>query len=148
MWQKTGLETLVLAENELSEVSGQVGGLRRLCMLDLGHNRLTEVPDTLADLDALTDFLYLHDNRLTALPSSLDRLARLRYLNISENAFEVWPESITGMKSLIELRASDNRLTLLPDSVGRVALARVEPAEQQSGIASGIDRQTAGTAAA
>jgi hypothetical protein len=26
VWQKTGLETLVLAENNLSEVSDQIGG--------------------------------------------------------------------------------------------------------------------------
>ena len=58
-----------LADNELSEVSGRVGRLKKLRMLDLGHNRLTEMPDTLADLDGLTDFLYLHDNQLTSLPS-------------------------------------------------------------------------------
>ena len=71
-WEHTGLETLVLADNELSEVSGQIGRLKSLRMLDLGHNQLTSVPEALADLDALTDFLYLHDNRLTLLPSSLE----------------------------------------------------------------------------
>jgi hypothetical protein len=40
-------------------------------MLDLGHNQLTSVPEALVDLNALTDFLYLHYNRLTLLPSSL-----------------------------------------------------------------------------
>jgi hypothetical protein len=32
-------------------------------MFDLGHNHLTRVPEGLGDLDALADFLYLHDNR-------------------------------------------------------------------------------------
>jgi Leucine-rich repeat (LRR) protein len=62
-----------------AEVSEQIGRLKRLRMLDLGHNELTRVPDALADLDGLTDFLYLHDNRLTSLPSSLERLTQLRY---------------------------------------------------------------------
>src|ERR1700724_3149008 len=101
VWERTELETLVLADNELSEVSGQIGRLKRLRMLDLGHNELTRVPDALADLDGLTDFLYLHDNRLTSLPSCLAQLTKLRYLNISENGFEVFPESISGMASLI-----------------------------------------------
>jgi Leucine-rich repeat (LRR) protein len=124
VWERTDLETLVLAENELSEVSCQIGRLKNLRMLDLGHNRLTRVPDSLAGLDGLTDFLYLHDNQLTSLPPSLARLTKLRYLNVSENAFEVLPESIFCMTSLIELRASDNRLASLPDSVGRLARLR------------------------
>jgi Leucine-rich repeat (LRR) protein len=124
VWERTDLETLVLADNQLSDVSGQIGRLKKLRMLDLGHNRLTYVPDAVADLDGLTDFLYLHDNQLTALPPSLARLTKLRYLNISENAFEVLPESISCMASLIELRASGNRLTSLPDSIGRLLRLR------------------------
>ena len=79
VWQRTELETLVLSENELSAVSSDIGRLKRLRMLDLGHNRLTSVPDALGDLEGLSDFLYLHDNRLADLPPSLARLHRLRY---------------------------------------------------------------------
>jgi hypothetical protein len=73
-------------------------------MLDLGHNELTEVPDALGELDGLTDFLYLHDNRLTHLPPSIGRLTRLRYRNISENAFAALPNCVTEMAGLMELR--------------------------------------------
>jgi Leucine-rich repeat (LRR) protein len=94
VWAGTDLETLVLAENDLSELSERIGGLKKLRMLDLGHNKLARVPDTLAGLDCLADFLYLHDNQLTSLPLSLARLTKLRYLNISENRFEVLPECV------------------------------------------------------
>jgi len=124
VWERTELETLVLAENELKEISGRIGCLKNLRMLDLGHNALSQVPDALAELEGLTDFLYLHDNQLTSLPASFARLTKLRYLNISENAFEVLPESICSMTSLMELRASSNRLTSLPDCVGRLARLR------------------------
>ncbi len=103
VWERTELETLVLADNNLSEVSAKIGDLKKLRMLDLGHNQLTSVPDTLAGLDSLSDFLYLHDNRLTSLPASLASLTKLRYLNISENAFERFPECISAMAGLIEL---------------------------------------------
>lgn len=86
LWERTDLETLVLSDNELSEVSSRIGRLKKLRMLDLGHNSLTQVPDALADLDGLTE-----------LPSSLARLTTLRYINVSENAFETWPESISLM---------------------------------------------------
>jgi Leucine-rich repeat (LRR) protein len=121
VWERTDLETLVLADNALSDVSPRIGRLKKLRMLDLGHNRLTQVPDDLADLDGLTDFLYLHDNQLTSLPSSLARLTKLRYLNISENAFELWPESVSGstgrLERLRELHLRDNKLTSLPESI-------------------------------
>ena len=124
VWDQTELETLVLADNALCEVSERIGRLKKLRMLDLGHNELTRVPDALAVLNGLTDFLYLHDNRLTSLPSSLARLTRLRYLNISENALAALPESVCGMASLIELRASDNQLTTLPESIGGLSRLR------------------------
>ena len=124
VWEQTELETLVLADNDLSEVPEQIGRLQRLRMLDLGHNALTQVPEALGDIEGLTDFLYLHDNRLTTLPQSFERLTRLRYLNISENAFETLPECVCGMAGLIELRATDNGLTFLPEPVGRLSRLR------------------------
>src|SRR5690242_12001387 len=102
VWLRTDLQTLVLADNDLTEISERVGDLGQLRMLDLGHNRLSELPAGLGRLEALRDFLYLHDNQLTQLPASLGRLQRLRYLNISENAFEVFPEAVTAMGGLIE----------------------------------------------
>jgi len=97
VWDRKDLQTLVLAENDLADVSDRIGELRDLRMLDLGHNRLRRIPDSIGNIEGLTDFLYLHDNKLTELPLSLMRLDRLRYLNISENAFEVLPEVVTGM---------------------------------------------------
>jgi hypothetical protein len=72
VWEQTGLETLVLAENP-------------------GHNKLARVPERIADLDGLGDFLFLHDNRLTSLPPSLARLTKSRFLNISESVFGAFP---------------------------------------------------------
>src|SRR5215831_4973794 len=68
VWDQHELESLVLADNDLVEVSERIGELAKLRMLDLGHNQLTRVPGSLAGLDSLTDFLYLHDNRLSSLP--------------------------------------------------------------------------------
>ena len=68
VWEKRELETLVLAENDLREISSRIASLQRLRMLDLGHNRLEKIPAQLGELTALRDFLYLHDNHLTDLP--------------------------------------------------------------------------------
>ena len=79
----------------------------------------------LRELEELSDFLYLHDNQLSALPPSLSRLNRLRYLNLSENAFETLAECFTEMSGLIELRATDNPLVRLPDSIRGSALKQL-----------------------
>ena len=119
VWERTELETLVLADNDLTEISGEIGCLKRLRMLDLGHNQLASVPDAIGGIEALTDFLYLHDNRLSGLPASLARLTKLRYLNISDNALETLPDCVCEMAGLVELTASGNRLTSLTDSIGK-----------------------------
>jgi Leucine-rich repeat (LRR) protein len=124
VWQQTEIETLVLADNHLSELSGLIGRLKMLRMLDLGHNQLAQLPDEIGDLPNLTDFLYLHDNRLSSLPSSFGNLTRLRYLNASENVFEATPECVCRMSSLLELRLSDNALQSLPPSIGNLARLR------------------------
>lgn|SRR5690348_9778683 len=68
VWEQIDLETLVLADNDLTEVSARIGHLKCLRMLDLGHNDLQALPESLGNLDGLSDFLYLHDNRLISLP--------------------------------------------------------------------------------
>jgi hypothetical protein len=124
VWERTTLETLILADNGLIEVSEKLGELTHLRTLDLGHNQLVSLPESLGELTEMINFLYLHDNRLTNLPSSIRRLQRLRYLNISENSICVFPESICSLSNLIELRATDNQLTRLPDGVARLSRLR------------------------
>ena len=82
IWERTDLETLVLAENALTEISGRIGKLKKLRALDLGHNRLTSVPHERGDLGGLADFLYLHDNQLTGPPASIASLTRLEKLDL------------------------------------------------------------------
>ncbi len=83
------------------------GSLTRLRTLDLGHNRLTSVPD----LSALTDLdiLYLHDNALRVLPPLPESLT---YLNVGENPLDAL--SPLSLPRLIELRALDAGLDSLP----------------------------------
>ena len=57
VWERQDLQTLVLADNRLTEVSERLGALRSLRMLDLGHNALAALPEAIGDLEGLTDFL-------------------------------------------------------------------------------------------
>ena len=48
VWDNISLEALILADNGLTEVSEQLGQLKSLRMLDLGHNQLSTIPELLA----------------------------------------------------------------------------------------------------
>jgi Leucine-rich repeat (LRR) protein len=124
VWEHAGVTALILADNGLTEISERIGELQWLRTLDLGHNLLAGLPTAMGRLTGLSDFLYLHDNRLESLPPSMEELQRLRYLNISENRFAVFPESICSMSRLVELRATDNQIYLLPDSIGKLSRLR------------------------
>ncbi|MEU4805785.1 hypothetical protein [Actinosynnema sp. NPDC023587] len=65
-------------------------------VLDLWRSGVGQVPGDVwqrVDLPSLTDFLYPHDNRLSALPESRGGLSGPRYRNVGENAPTRLPES-------------------------------------------------------
>ena len=78
VWQQTEIDTLILADNNLSELSGQIGRLKRLRTLDLGHNQLTQLPDEIGALCLGASVApALFDVRpRTSSPSPLRRCAR------------------------------------------------------------------------
>jgi Leucine-rich repeat (LRR) protein len=106
------LERLYAAEIQLAWVPDWIGRLTRLRTLDLGHNLLSSLPDSMAGLQAL-EILYIHDNRLSVLPAWIGELRGLTYLNAAENGLRVMPP-LAGLESLIELRLMHNRLTGVP----------------------------------
>jgi Leucine-rich repeat (LRR) protein len=106
------LERLYAAEIELASVPEWIGSLTRLRTLDLGHNVLSSLPDSMGELQAL-EILYIHDNRLGELPGWIGSLRELTYLNVAENGLRTLPE-LAGLSRLIELRLMHNRLTGVP----------------------------------
>jgi hypothetical protein len=78
----TQLKHLELGGNEISDVS-VLKELTQLTRLNLDDNQLTDVT-ALKDLTQLTT-LWLSGNQLTELPTGLEKLTKLEYLNLNEN---------------------------------------------------------------
>jgi Leucine-rich repeat (LRR) protein len=117
VWEQTELETLVLADNDLKEISSRIGALKKLRMLDLGHNQLSEIPESIGDLSGLTDFLYLHDNRLKSLPAAIGKLGRLRELHLRNNRLSSLPGEIGLLPELRLLDLRGNPIAGLPKEI-------------------------------
>ncbi|KAM9485315.1 leucine-rich repeat and calponin homology domain-containing protein 1-like isoform 8-T8 [Salvelinus alpinus] len=90
--------------------------------LNLYHNCIKTIPDTIINLQSLTS-LNLSRNQLCALPACLCGLP-LRVLNASNNKLVCIPEAIGQLRSLMELDVSCNEITALPRHIGRLKALR------------------------
>ncbi|PNY27272.1 Leucine-rich repeat-containing protein 40 [Tolypocladium capitatum] len=129
-----GLETLDLHGNLLIGVPLGFRRLTQLTSLNLSSNRLdNESLDIISQMTALRDLklsknclsgplnpalarlesletLDLHGNSISALPDNVERMSRLRILNLSENKFESLPFDSLAKLPLTELVVRKNRL--------------------------------------
>lgn len=93
--------------NGCLEVISQILPLRDL---RLGGNLLYGKMDSCFSALENLEILDLKGNGITSLPDGLERLTRLRVLNINENAFESLPFKTFAKLPLIELLAHKNKL--------------------------------------
>ncbi|KAI8628494.1 L domain-like protein [Xylariaceae sp. FL1651] len=105
------LTSLNLTSNKLTnnclEVIAQCTSLRDL---KLGNNLLYGPIEDSFILENL-EILDVHGNNISALPSEVNRMKRLRILNLDENAFESLPFQSLSALPLSELLVRKNKLT-------------------------------------
>ncbi|KAI3321052.1 L domain-like protein [Xylariaceae sp. AK1471] len=113
------LTSLNLTSNKLTnnclEVISQCTNLRDL---KLGNNLLYGPIEDFFILENL-EILDVHGNNISALPVGIDRMKRLRILNLDENAFESLPFQSLSTLPLSELLVRKNKLkgTLIESGV-------------------------------
>lgn len=87
--------------------------------LNLDHNWLTEVPDSVGDLSDLQT-LSAVGNDIEYLSPNVGLLLNLRELNLIENNLQELPDSICSLTQLTKLRLLGNELTHLPENIGEL----------------------------
>ncbi|KAI9563885.1 hypothetical protein GHT06_011353 [Daphnia sinensis] len=105
-----------LSKNKLSELPSEVTRFTALEKLNLYHNVIRFIPDTVTFLQCLT-YLDISRNQLSVLPPYLCKLP-LQVLLVSHNRLVSLPEEINQLSQLIELDASCNQLSHLPIQLG------------------------------
>ncbi|XP_069011254.1 leucine-rich repeat and calponin homology domain-containing protein 1 isoform X7 [Embiotoca jacksoni] len=111
-----------LSKNRLADVPLDVCHFVALETLNLYHNCIRTIPDSVIGLQSLTS-LNLSRNQLGSLPACLCGLP-LRVLNASNNKLVSLPETIGQLHGLMELDISCNEITALPRHIGRLKALR------------------------
>uniref|UniRef100_A0A8C9XR42 Fibromodulin n=1 Tax=Sander lucioperca TaxID=283035 RepID=A0A8C9XR42_SANLU len=123
----TNLEWLMMHHNQLTSDAIGVFNLQGLERLYLQHNNLTTFPSNLprtlaplvnsfaADLEGMDNLtiLYLHDNAVTDMGTSLKALKSLTLLDISSNKLTKVPEALP--ENLHQLYLESNSIDSLPE---------------------------------
>ncbi|XP_061090754.1 leucine-rich repeat and calponin homology domain-containing protein 1-like isoform X6 [Conger conger] len=111
-----------LSRNRLTDVPSEVCHFIALEALNLYHNCIRTIPDSIINLQSLTS-LDLSRNQISALPACLCALP-LRVLNASNNKLGALPEAIGQLRDLMELDVSCNEITALPRHIRRLRALR------------------------
>lgn len=106
-------------ERIISLKNGDFEGLGGLVFLDLSHNFLRGLPDSVFADIANLDTLNLEENLLASLPEGVfGGLTGLEYLDLSGNALTALPDSsFIGFTALRKLYLHSNWLTTVPEGI-------------------------------
>ena len=78
------LEVLFLGDNRLSALPDEIAELANLGSLTVSHNQLTSVPLAVCEMHNLVS-LQLHNNRLETLPPALLQMVSLHEISLRNN---------------------------------------------------------------
>ncbi|XP_068718826.1 uncharacterized protein [Montipora capricornis] len=92
--------------------------LPHLSFIDVSHNLLTKLPESIGYLFHLKTLL-LNNNMLQELPNTFSLLARLEKVDLSHNQLKCLPQSMGMMESLQSVNVSYNELDGLPLTLGQ-----------------------------
>ena len=119
------LKDLLLANNDIRNMSLSLLSCRNLRRLDLSSNALNHIPIQMTYLTHLED-LSLRDNRLKSLPGNFAQMRSLRYLDLSNvhprlakgyNDFKYIPPTVCHLPNLEKLLLEKLNISQLPVSI-------------------------------
>ena len=115
------LTELDLSHNTIAQLPDSITRLTTLAALDVSANKLTTLPETMAELSASLTHLDLSQNRgCGSLPSVVGSLKSLTSLSVADIGLTVIPAALIRLTGLTRLDLSRNRLGRLPRQIGRL----------------------------
>lgn len=113
------LKSLFLDENTLASLPAHIDRYKKLEELSLSGARLPEIPEALGNCDSLTSInLYGSIAAKTYLPASLQKLKKLRSLNLSKDSLidhqSIWDFVLACRNPGLQIALLSDNITTLP----------------------------------
>ena len=108
-------DCLIVNNNELKDLKGDLSSLDELKKFDLSFNLLKSVPKSISSCQALV-YLNLDHNELKSLPSVLGSLQNLETISASSNKITAIAPEIGALRKLHSLLLKNNEITKIPDN--------------------------------
>ncbi|XP_021754857.1 plant intracellular Ras-group-related LRR protein 6-like isoform X2 [Chenopodium quinoa] len=109
-WEIVDLQKLILAHNNIEVLKEDLRNLPLLTVLNVSHNRLTQLPAAIGGIDC-------SNNQLVEIPSSIGQCVELAELKASNNSIAGLPENLACCTKLVKVNLEGNKLTELSDPV-------------------------------
>ncbi|BBH01819.1 Leucine-rich repeat family protein, partial [Prunus dulcis] len=104
------LQKLIIAHNNIESLKEELRNLPLLTVLNVSHNKLSELPAAIGELDC-------SNNQLKELPSSLGRCSDLSEFKASNNVIISLPEDLANCSKMMKLDVEGNKLTILSEKL-------------------------------
>lgn len=108
------LRTLSLYGNRICKVHKLIKWLRRLIVLNLADNCLSEIPETIGDIEPLEWLLLSNNVYLKEIPRTIGQCRALHTLEANNNQLERLPVEITQCINLRIIDTADNPIEISP----------------------------------
>lgn len=116
-WVNHVTDLTLNSNNLVGIVPGQMGNLKYLNNLSLNDNTITSLDPWIWGMIEL-DTLFLNDNNMIGLPTTIDLLDDLNVLSVQRNSLVSLPTTIWWLAQLDALYLQNNNLASLPTSIG------------------------------
>ncbi|XP_022142820.1 plant intracellular Ras-group-related LRR protein 6 [Momordica charantia] len=115
-WEAVELQKLILGHNNIESLNEELRNLSSLTVLNVCHNKLSELPAAIGELPALK-LLDVSFNSIVKIPEEIGSATSLVKFDCTSNRLKELPSALGRCLDLSDLKASNNSIASLPDEL-------------------------------
>ncbi|KAG9403868.1 hypothetical protein AC1031_005362 [Aphanomyces cochlioides] len=113
------LKVLNVAQNQLTHLPPDIGGLQKLKKLFAQNNQLRSLPMSLMSCSKLEE-LFVQFNSIREIPNEFSHLSLLHSLSLAHNEIKSLPNALNSLANLKLVDLTGNPLTDVPEQLRRL----------------------------